>query len=829
MNLTRAILLLITTLLLAACEDGDTGSTGSPGATGATGLSSLVRQTDLAAGNANCPSGGVQVNSGIDDNGDGMLSSDEVDETSYICQPNNERNFNRIATFPVCKQFDAACDDDTETVAEISTVSEDGLTIIYTDSPGNQLGFVDIADPENPVALGLLALPGEPTSVATAGRYVLAGANTSTDFITTSGSLEVVDVATQTIVQSIDLGGQPDSLAVSPDGRYAAVAIENERDEDLGDGEPPQLPAGFVVVIDMTGAPDAWTTTNVSLTGVPDLFPTDPEPEYIDINSENVAVVTMQENNHLALIDLASATVTNDFSAGSANITNIDVTEEDPALISLTESTGSIPREADGVSWITDQLFATADEGDLNGGTRGFTIYNTDGDIVYTSGNLLDHVAVALGHYPDDRSGNKGNEPENIEVGTYGNDRYLFVNSERSSLVFVFNVNDAANPTLTQVLPTALGPEGSLGIPSRNLLVVSSEEDDRGDKFRGGLNIYKLDVQEPQYPTLKSDIDAPIAWGALSGLAADTLVDGILYAVEDSFYQQNRIFEIDITQKPSMLRSATRVLDNNGVFAAIDAVDLADPGVVDDDPTRIEVFDEADLDALINDDGSVNIDPEGIAKASDGGFWIASEGSGTIGDAGRPINSLNFIFKTDASGVIEDVITLPAEMNAIQFRFGFEGIAEYDGAAYVTFQRPWGGEDNVRIGVYDVASESWSFLFYKLDAPESPAGGWVGLSDITSLGGGEFLVLERDNQGGPDARVKRLYRIDVTGLNNGDVVTKTLVDDLMDNLATPGGPIAEKIEGSAVTLSGNVWIVNDNDGVDDNSGETQLMNLGDIL
>ena len=29
---------------------------------------------------------------------------------------------------------------------------------------------------------------------------------------------------------TIDLGGQPDSIAVSPDGKYAAVVIENERD-----------------------------------------------------------------------------------------------------------------------------------------------------------------------------------------------------------------------------------------------------------------------------------------------------------------------------------------------------------------------------------------------------------------------------------------------------------------------------------------------------------------------------------------------------------------------------------------------------------------------
>jgi hypothetical protein len=112
----------------------------------------------------------------------------------------------------------------------------------------------------------------------------------------------------------------------------------------------------------------------------------------------------------------------------------------------------------------------------------------------------------------------------------------------------------------------------------------------------------------------------------------------------------------------------------------------------------------------------------------------------------------------------------------------------------------------------------------------SPNGGWVGLSDLTSLGGGKFLMVERDNQGGPDARIKRLYSFDVTGVAAGGTVTKTLVRDLLaqGDLTRTGGLAPEKIEGSAVTLDGDVWIVNDNDGVDGNSGETQLTRLGTL-
>ena len=48
-------------------------------------------------------------------------------------------------------------------------------------------------------------------------------------------------------------------------------------------------------------------------------------------------------------------------------------------------------------------------------------------------------------------------------------------------------------------------------------------------------------------------------------------------------------------------------------------------------------------------------------------------------------------------------------------------------------------------------------------------------------------------------------------------------------LEAPGGLLYEKIEGMAVMDNGDVYVCNDNDGVDDNSGETQLLNVGGIL
>ena len=39
----------------------------------------------------------------------------------------------------------------------------------------------------------------------------------------------------------------------------------------------------------------------------------------------------------------------------------------------------------------------------------------------------------------------------------------------------------------------------------------------------------------------------------------------------------------------------------------------------------------------------------------------------------------------------------------------------------------------------------------------------------------------------------------------------------------------QKIEGMSIQANGDVLIVNDNDGVDDSNGETQLINLGDLF
>ncbi len=254
------------------------------------------------------------------------------------------------------------------------------------------------------------------------------------------------------------MGGQPDSVAASKDGALLAVAIENERDEDLNDGVLPQAPAGFVSLFKVAdGALDCGSQIKVDLTGLAEVGSTDPEPEFVDFNMAGELVVTMQENNHLAIIDGATGEVINHFSAGAVDLQNVDVDEE--RAFTFDGTLTNVPREPDAVHWLDNERFVTANEGDYEGGSRGLTIWNKDGSIVWDSGMSVDHLVARLGHYPEKRSGNKGSEPEGLEVATFDDETLIFVLLERASLALVYKDTGAA-PEFIQALPSGIGLRG---------------------------------------------------------------------------------------------------------------------------------------------------------------------------------------------------------------------------------------------------------------------------------------------------------------------------------------------------------------------------------
>ncbi|MGY3438301.1 MULTISPECIES: esterase-like activity of phytase family protein [unclassified Marinovum] len=699
-----------------------------------------------------------------------------------------EMNFNRIASFPVIANMAAGEDTSRESAPEIIDVTQDGMTLVYTDSPLEAIGLIDITDPANPTPKGNIAMGGEPTSVAVIGTTAFVGVNTSESFVAPSGAIKAIDTTNGAELAACDLGGQPDSIAKAKDGSFLAIAIENERDEDLNGGALPQMPAGSLIMVDVVGGSlDCATMKVVALTGLADVAGDDPEPEYVSINAAGDVVVTLQENNHMVVVS-KDGEILNHFSAGAVDLDGIDATDERGALL-FTESQTGRKREPDAVTWIDGDHFATANEGDYEGGSRGWTIFHKDGTVVYDSGTSFEHAIIQIGHYPDKRSDAKGVEPESVTFGDFGGTPFVFVGAERASIVGVYDVTDLAAPVLTQMLPSGVGPEGYVVIPERNLLVSANEGDlieDGG--ARAHVMLYVYQDAAAQYPHLTSaGMDELTGWGAISGMVAGE--GKTIYAVNDSFYgYQPTIFTIDASARPAQIT---------------DAMQITRAGQI-----------------------AQKLDLEGIALDGEGGFWLASEGR-----TDRVIP--HALYHVNAAGEIKHEVGLPAELMAVEQRFGFEGITKVGDTLWMPVQREWRDDPDhhVKLVAYNIESKEWGAVLYEKAAP---ATGWVGLSEIAVYGEYVYIV-ERDNQHDDRAVTKKIYRVALSEMQpaalGGDlpVVTKELVHDLLPDLTATGGYVLDKVEGLAITSDGEIFVSTDNDGVDDHSGETMFFSIGGAM
>nr|WP_272211025.1 hypothetical protein [Marinicella sp. W31]MDC2876924.1 hypothetical protein [Marinicella sp. W31] len=94
--------------------------------------------------------------------------------TSVAIPASAEPVFNRIAVFSVAENLPADVDAMSETSAEIIAASEDGTMLVYSDSPLEAVGLIDITDPRAPKPAGTIKLDGEPTSVAVSGAKPLS-------------------------------------------------------------------------------------------------------------------------------------------------------------------------------------------------------------------------------------------------------------------------------------------------------------------------------------------------------------------------------------------------------------------------------------------------------------------------------------------------------------------------------------------------------------------------------------------------------------------------------------------------------------------------------
>ncbi|MGA0245021.1 MAG: choice-of-anchor I domain-containing protein, partial [Pseudohongiellaceae bacterium] len=283
-------------LSLGACE-GDDGSDGAPGTSGAPGADGA-------------------------DGSNGADGSDGKDANAAV-------SLKLVGSTPaVAENFD-------ESAAEIVAYHPGSKTAFLVNSNSGAVDVVDLSDVTDPTITLQLDVAGDvETAVAALSDGDLGGVNSvdvygdhmavavEADTKQDTGYIAFYNVD-GTFISAVAAGALPDKVGFSPDGKYAVVANEGEPNGDYTND-----PEGSITVIDVSGGFDIAVAATAdfrdfnaggskSLTGPVRVsakaasVAQDLEPEFIAFSDDgNTAYATLQENNAVAIIDLASAEVT---------------------------------------------------------------------------------------------------------------------------------------------------------------------------------------------------------------------------------------------------------------------------------------------------------------------------------------------------------------------------------------------------------------------------------------------------------------------------------------------------------------------------------------
>ncbi|MBS3963311.1 MAG: choice-of-anchor I family protein [Methylomonas sp.] len=392
---------------------------------------------------------------------------------------------------------------------------------------------------------------------------------------TAPGLVRFYDAANFNVLADVTVGANPDAVKFTPNGSRLLVTNEGEPGSYLvGPGGDP---VGSVSIIDATtfnaqtagfatfnSQAAALRVAGVRLNGPNASVAQDLEPEYVAISADgSQAMVTLQENNAVALIDIASATVTgikalglqdhslpgNGFDASDrdgsgSNPLNGNIQNWQVKGMYMPDAIDSFTRggqqffvtanEGDAREWpgIADEIrvgnavidpalnttltaehgsdwrsnndklnrLLVSTSGDLDGdgdldelqayGARSFSILDANGNRVFDSGDRIEQIIKS--QFPqlwvDDRSDNKGPEPEGVAIGQINGIDLLFLGLERSNAIMVWALNDVANPTFLDMIFTTgnVAPEGLAFFSNAqgSFLAVANEVSDTTSLYR---------------------------------------------------------------------------------------------------------------------------------------------------------------------------------------------------------------------------------------------------------------------------------------------------------------------------------------------------------
>jgi 2',3'-cyclic-nucleotide 2'-phosphodiesterase (5'-nucleotidase family)/DNA-binding beta-propeller fold protein YncE len=497
--------------------------------------------------------------------------------------------------------------------AEINAY-DPGSKKLFVVSGEPTLQVVDLSDPTAPIALPLIDLSaygGGINSVAV-NNGLLAVA-VAADSATDNGVVVFLN-AEGTVLNSFTVGALPDMVTFTPDGTKVLVANEGEPNADYTVD-----PKGSISIIDLSNGVDNATVATagftqfndradelkaagVKLFGLNATVAQDVEPEYIAVSPDGTtAWATLQESNAFALIDIASATVTDilplgfkDYSTGP----KLDASNEDGGInlqnwpifgvyqpdaiasyavngmtyyVTANEGDARIRPDGDiedeagnviveeGVFFneearikdvvldptafpnaaflqqdenigrlnITTALGDTDGDGDFDElysfGGRSFSIWDQTGNLVFDSGDDMANITAQLTPELfnandgdpaefDQRSDDKGAEPEALTVAKVGDTTYAFVGLERAGGgVLIYDISNPSAPTFVQyirddrdVAPEGLSFIAAADSPNGNpLLVVANEASSTITVFEASTLIGE---PEPEVPGVFLDL-----------------------------------------------------------------------------------------------------------------------------------------------------------------------------------------------------------------------------------------------------------------------------------------------------------------------------------
>jgi len=150
--------------------------------------------------------------------------------------------YNRADSEAVNLEFMLVSELNVDGNAEIIQATPDGQMLVHTNSERQSIDVIDISSAGQPNRIGRIELPGEPTSVDVSpdGRWALttlylakAKSGKTAPHPRMPGGLAIVDLSEPTqprLTEIIGIGHHPDSIAVAASGAdlVAIIAVENE-------------------------------------------------------------------------------------------------------------------------------------------------------------------------------------------------------------------------------------------------------------------------------------------------------------------------------------------------------------------------------------------------------------------------------------------------------------------------------------------------------------------------------------------------------------------------------------------------------------------------